>query len=131
MLKNIPMDPKVLSSFLRAGFLETSQFNEMLEGIPQGSPLSPIVSNFVLDGLQAVVEQAAGRIGSPNLRESIMLVRYADDFIIMGLNSKLRSLFFKTIVAPVEAFLKERGLSLSKEKTKFVDRKEGFTFLGY
>jgi len=54
-------------------------------------------------------------------------VRYADDFIITG-NSK--ELLEKEVKPCVEAFLDERGLQLSQEKTKLTHISEGFDFLG-
>jgi hypothetical protein len=55
------------------------------------------------------------------------LVRYADDFIIAG-NSK--ELLEQEVKPCVEAFLAERGLELSQEKTKITHISEGFDFLG-
>lgn len=131
MLSKIPMDPCVLMAFLKAGFIEKGVFYDMPVGVPQGSPLSPIISNMVLDGLQKVVDELANSLSAENLRNSVLFVRYADDFIIMGLNEKMRWWFDRKLIPGVEAFLAERGLKISKEKTRLVNRTEGFKFLGY
>ena len=55
------------------------------------------------------------------------LIRYADDFIITG-KSKETLEEIKLLVAD---FLKERGLTLSEEKTKITHIDEGFDFLGF
>jgi RNA-directed DNA polymerase len=52
---------------------------------------------------------------------------YADDFIITG---KSRYILLKYVLPAVEQFLAERGLKLSKEKTKITYIRHGFTFLG-
>ena len=61
-------------------------------------------------------------------KNQVNFVRYADDFIITG-KSKER---LENEVKPlVENFLKERGLTLSEEKTKVTHIGEGFDFLGW
>jgi RNA-directed DNA polymerase len=56
------------------------------------------------------------------------VVRYADDFVVTGDSKEL----LETVVKPwVEQFLRERGLILSKEKTKIVHIDEGFDFVGW
>jgi len=60
-------------------------------------------------------------------RRKVNLVRYADDFIVTG-DSEAR---LRDEVKPViEAFLADRGLQLSSEKTRLVHIEEGFDFLG-
>ncbi len=55
------------------------------------------------------------------------LVRYCDDFMITGSSKEL----LETEVNPlVEAFLQERGLVLSPEKTRMTQMEDGFDFLG-
>jgi RNA-directed DNA polymerase len=64
-----------------------------------------------------------GRKWSPKVN----LVRYADDFIITGDSQEM----LENEVRPlVEAFLKERGLALSPDKTRLTHIDEGFDFLG-
>lgn len=55
------------------------------------------------------------------------MVRYADDFIITG-DSKER--LEKEVLPLVKAFMKERGLELSDEKTVITNIHDGFDFLG-
>ena len=55
------------------------------------------------------------------------LVRSCDDFMITGSSKEL----LETEVNPlVEAFLQERGLVLSPEKTRMTQMEDGFDFLG-
>jgi RNA-directed DNA polymerase len=57
----------------------------------------------------------------------VNFVRYADDFIVTG-NSKV--LLEQDVKPVIVRFLKERGLTLSEEKTKVTHIEEGFDFLG-
>ena len=61
-------------------------------------------------------------------RNQVNFARYADDFIITG---KTKELLENEVKPLVENFLKERGLTLSEEKTKVTHIKEGFDFLGW
>jgi RNA-directed DNA polymerase len=76
---------------------------------------------MTLDGLERVIRAAVPA------QSRVNFVRYADDFIITGKSKRL----LETNVRPaVEAFLAERGLSLSEEKTVITHIRRGFTFLG-
>jgi RNA-directed DNA polymerase len=59
---------KLIRSFLRAGVLEDGLVSPVDEGAPQGGPLSPLLSNIVLDELDRQLERRGHRF-----------VRYADD----------------------------------------------------
>jgi RNA-directed DNA polymerase len=75
-----------------------------------------------LDGLEDVAKRAASS------RDKINIIRYADDFIISGASKEVLEMQVK---AAVEAFLKERGLELSEEKTRITHIDTGFDFLGF
>ena len=47
---------RLIRRFLDAGYLEEWQFNRTLSGVPQGSIVSPILSNILLDKLDRFVE---------------------------------------------------------------------------
>lgn len=85
-------------------------------GLAQGSPLSPLLSNFYLDGFDDAVEAA-----------EVRLVRFADDFVLLC-RSESRA---RAMLPRVAALLEERGLRLNPEKTRIVDFAEGFRFLGH
>ena len=57
----------------------------------------------------------------------VHLIRYADDFVISGSSKELLEQEMKPLV---EAFLRERGLQLSPEKTLITHIEDGFDFLG-
>ena len=56
------------------------------------------------------------------------MIRYADDFIVTAASQELLS---EIGVPVIRAFLAERGLELSAEKTRLVHIEEGFDFLGF
>ena len=61
-------DKRVLRAYLSAGILRYGLVSAPTEGTPQGSPLSPFLSNVVLDELDEELERRGHRF-----------VRYADD----------------------------------------------------
>ncbi len=124
---HIPMETKVLSGWLKAGYVESGKLFPTEAGTPQGGIASPTIANIALDGLEAVLTERFGSTAKSMTQFRVRLVRYADDFIITG-NSK--ELLEREVKPRVEAFLAERGLELSQEKTKITHISEGFDFLG-
>lgn len=128
ILDNIPIDKKVLSQWLKAGFLDKGKLYPTLRGTPQGGVISPIIMNMTLDGLERAVRKSVPfNLKGTNRRNGVCTIRYADDFIITG---KVREHLEQRIQPAVTSFLTERGLTLSKEKTRIVRIQQGFDFLG-
>jgi len=127
LLANVPMDKKLLRRWLKAGFIEKSVFKATEEGVVQGGPISPALANFALDGLEKKRREKYPKASARSRRAKVNLVRWADDFIITGSSKEL----LETEVKPlVEAYLQERGLELSPEKTRITPIETGFDFLG-
>ena len=128
LLANIPMDKVILRKWLKSGFMESGKFNVTEAGTPQGGIISPVLANMALDGLEAVLESHFGKKNTKaSYKTKVNFVRYADDFIITGISKEL----LKGRVLPVvEAFMAERGLQLSPEKTLITHIGDGFDFLG-
>lgn len=76
----------------------------------------------VLDGMESMLKS----ITKP--ADKVHMIRYADDFIITGSSKEQLE---NTIKPAVTAFLFERGLTLSKEKTAITSITHGFDFLGF
>jgi RNA-directed DNA polymerase len=127
LLKHIPIDKHILTQWLKAGVIDKNVFNPTQAGTPQGGVISPVLANMTLDGLE---RKLAGRFpkGSDRQRKAkVHLVRYADDFIVMGSSQELLENEVKPLI---EQFMRERGLELSAEKTGLTHIEDGFDFLG-
>ncbi|MFE9890723.1 group II intron reverse transcriptase/maturase [Streptomyces scopuliridis] len=134
-------DKRVLAlvkAFLKSGILgEDRLLRETTAGTPQGSILSPLLSNVALSVLDEYIAQAPGgpsagkvdrarrhRHGLPNYR----LIRYADDWCLMVFGSKADAEILREEIAEV---LSTMGLRLSPEKTLITHIDEGLDFLGW
>lgn len=115
LLKNIPMNAKVLSKILTAGYIESGIVTKTNMGFAQGGIISPTLANMALDGLQAILSK-------------FNYARYADDFVVLGKDAKV----LEEVAKPaISAFLEERGLKLHPTKTVITDATDGFDFLGF
>ncbi len=127
LLAYVPMDKAILHQWLKAGFMEGTTLYPTEEGTPQGSICSPVLANFALDGLETKLREKYPKASHASRKAKVNLIRFADDFVITGSSRELLENEVKPIV---EAFLKERGLELSEEKTRITHVEEGFDFLG-
>lgn len=132
MLDNIPMDKKILTQFIRSGFVFERKLFPTSKGAIQGGAISPTLANLVLDGLESELWNKlnvgpTGKIRKLINPHKIHLVRYADDFIVTADNKEILE-EAKTVI---EAFMQKRGLELSEEKTVITNIKDGFDFLGW
>ncbi|EJC3639673.1 group II intron reverse transcriptase/maturase [Salmonella enterica] len=130
LLDNVLMDRKILHKWLKAGYIANRQLFPTKAGTPQGGIISPVLANITLDGLEPLLRTHFGRkfrFQGRTCSHKVNFVRYADDFIITG-NS--REQLEQDVKPLVEEFVKERGLTLSPEKTKITHLDEGFDFLG-
>lgn len=121
--EHIPMNKRILAKWLRCGFIDHSARCPTTAGVPQGGIISPVISNLVLDGL----EQVACGSSRFRRRHHLNYVRWADDFIVTA-NS--REVLEEVVLPRINAFLAERGVWLSTEKTVITPICEGFDFLG-
>ena len=124
---NIPMDKQVLRDWLKAGYVEFGKLFPTQAGTPQGGIASPTIANIALDGLEALLTEKFARTTTVGRKAKVHLVRYADDFLILGSS---RELLEKEVKPLVEVFLAERGLQLSPTKTTITHISKGFDFLG-
>jgi RNA-directed DNA polymerase len=128
LLTNIPMDKVVLQKWLKSGFVWKGQMFPTVAGTPQGGIISPTLANMTLDGMERTLERRFGVKNSMKLlKNKAHLIRYADDFVLTGATNAV----LEEAKSMIEEFLRERGLSLSCEKTKIVHIKDGFDFLGW
>jgi len=122
LLQTIPMDKRMLRQWLEAGYWEKGQLFPTNEGTPQGGIISPLLSNLTLDGMEkAIRSQIKIR------RDQVNFIRYADDFVVTARTKEMLEQIVKPIVV---AFLAQRGLELSEQKTTITHIETGFNFLG-
>lgn len=128
--KHIPMDKEILHKFLKCGYIDTGKLFPTQAGTPQGGSISPTIANMVLDGLEFMLNKRFRKHyeNGVYVNPKVNLVRYADDFIITG---ESRELLESQVKPLVEAFMTERGLMLSPEKTVITNICDGFDFLGF
>ena len=95
-------------------------FPQAGEGIPQGAILSPMLANFYLSPFDAEME-----------KRDFQMVRYADDFVVMCADEKqaARACAFAKEYLTTE--LKLAIHELGSTKTRIVEYRSGFNFLGY
>ncbi len=128
----------LVKAFLKAGILsEDGLLRDNDTGTPQGSILSPLLSNVALSVLDEHIAQAPGgpgtdrnerqrrrRRGLPNFR----LARYADDWCLMVHGTRADAEALRDEIAEV---LSAMGLRLSQEKTLITHIEQGLDFLGW
>lgn len=127
LLENIPMDRKILSKWLKSGYILKNNLFSTESGTPQGGIISPILANMTLDSLEERIHNEFSKTQKQDKSNKINFVRYADDFIITAHSKEMLENEIKPFI---ESFLKVRGLKLSIEKTKITHIDEGFDFLG-
>ncbi|HEY6374695.1 MAG TPA: group II intron reverse transcriptase/maturase [Edaphobacter sp.] len=107
---------KLIRGFLNAGVMEEGLVSPTEEGTPQGGPLSPLLSNLMLDVLDKELEKRGHRF-----------VRYADDCNIYVRSQKAG----ERVMAGIERFLEKR-LKLKVNKAKSAVAKPSVRkFLGF
>jgi RNA-directed DNA polymerase len=107
---------KLIRAFLNAGVLENGLVSPSVEGTPQGGPLSPLLSNVVLDELDRELERRGHRF-----------VRYADDSNVYVRSERAGQRVMESISRFITQKLK---LKVNEEKSA-VARPEQRKFLGF
>jgi group II intron reverse transcriptase/maturase len=127
-LKERISDPRVLkliSQWLKVPVYEDGEFKggkKNKVGTPQGGVISPLLANIYLHLLDRIVSNPGSIFG----RLGISIVRYADDFVLMG------KAITKEAREKLQTILERMGLALNKEKTKQIrSEQEPFGFLGH
>src|SRR6266404_9123146 len=107
---------KLIRAFLNAGVMENGLVSPSVEGTPQGGPLSPLLSNLVLDELDGELERRGHRY-----------VRYADDCNIYVRSERAGQRVMKSITQFITQKLK---LKVNESKSA-VARPQDRKFLGF
>ncbi len=133
LLDKVNASPSVqrqIKAWLKAGVLDGEQLFPTEEGVMQGSPLSPLLANIALHGLETSIVQSFPRrrgFSPPTV------VRYADDFVVLHAERQV----IEQCAEVGREWLKPLGLELKASKTRIahtlkkVEGQAGFDFLGF
>ena len=121
-------DPRILKlikSWLKAPIFVDGQFKggkKNSEGTPQGGVISPLLANIYLHLLDRIVNNPRSMF----YQHGVKMVRYADDFVLMGKSIP------KEVTDQLTNLIGRMGLTLNEDKTRKVKATEtSFDFLGF
>lgn len=112
-------DGRVISlvhKYLNAGVVVNHKFERTESGVPQGGPLSPLLSNIVLNELDKELHKRGHKF-----------VRYADDLVILCKSKRAGERIMNSVIKFIEQHL---FLKVNRDKTS-VDYYNRIKFLGY
>jgi group II intron reverse transcriptase/maturase len=135
-------DPRILRlirKWLRAGVIEDGKWSGTSVGTPQGAVISPLLANVYL---HYVLDLWVQQWRSRNARGDVIIVRYADDFVMGFQHRDEAERFLKDLRERLAKF----GLALHPDKTRLIEfgrfaaenrarrgesKPETFNFLGF
>jgi RNA-directed DNA polymerase len=107
---------RLIGRYLRCGVVVNGRLNQTAKGVPQGGPLSPMLSNILLDDLDKELEKRGHRFA-----------RYADDLIILVKSQRAAS----RVMASISRFLERKlKVKVNRDKSKVL-RAQDSSFLGF
>jgi RNA-directed DNA polymerase len=111
---------KLIRAFLNSGVMENGPASATEEGVPQGGPLSPLLSNLLLDELDKELE-----------KRGLRFARYADDCNVYVRSERAG----RRVMGSIEQYLARKlKLKVNKEKSAVGDPRKrkflGFSFCG-
>jgi group II intron reverse transcriptase/maturase len=130
---------RLIRKWLKAGVLEEGRWQETQEGTPQGAVISPLLSNLYL---HYVLDEWVQAWRKEKARGDVMIVRYADDFVIGFQYQREAEQFQRELGERLGQF----GLELHPDKTRLIEfgryaaerrqkrgegKPETFDFLGF
>src|SRR5437899_7468788 len=129
---------RLLNKWLKAGVMENGVVTQMTNGVPQGGPVSPVLSNIYL---HYVLDLWFERRFKKTCRGYAELTRFADDYVAVFYNYEEAARFRREMGERLAAF----GLRIAPEKTALLNfdasllqgtgrpanKPATFTFLGF
>jgi RNA-directed DNA polymerase len=138
-LNTFPTMRRQIKSWLKAGVMDGNELFPTSEGTPQGGVISPLLANIALHGMEYQIKQYVGSLkhldkNKKNRMDSVSLIRYADDFVILHKDLTV----VQGCQNVISDWLKDMGLELKPSKTRLAhtlnpveNEKPGFNFLGF
>ena len=146
-INTFPRLRRVIKGWLKNGVMEGDVFHKTNAGTPQGGVISPLLANIALHGLehelkenllndllQYAKQKRKYQVWHKNARESMSIVFYADDFVVIHENKEI----ILKAKEYIERWLEKVGLKLNPTKTRVVhtlyptnSNGPGFNFLGF
>ncbi len=139
-LNTFPTIRRQVRAWLKVGVMDNKQWFPTSEGTPQGGVISPLLANIALHGMEERIKQFAETLptrsgwGKRDNRNSLSLIRYADDFVILHEDITV----VQRCKEIISGWLKGMGLELKPSKTRLAhtlnqceQEKPGFDFLGF
>jgi RNA-directed DNA polymerase len=106
---------RLLGKYLRAGVVVDGRLIRTVRGVPQGGPLSPLLSNILLDDFDKELERRQHRFA-----------RYADDGVILVKSQRAG----QRVMASITRYLEKLKVKVNTDKSKVV-RVQDCSFLGF
>jgi RNA-directed DNA polymerase len=138
-LNTFPTLRRQVRSWLKAGVMDGKELFPTSEGTPQGGVISPLLANIALHGMEQRIKEYVGSLkyldkNKKNRMDSVSLIRYADDFVILHKDLTV----VQGCQELISDWLKDMGLELKPSKTRLAhnlnqveNEKPGFNFLGF
>lgn len=116
---------RLINKWLKAPVYDDGQFTggkKNKVGVPQGGVISPLLSNLYLHLLDRIVNSTTSMFK----KLGVVMVRYADDFVLMG------KTLTEELLKKLKDLLERMGLSINEEKSKLINAQvTPFHFLGF
>jgi len=107
---------RLIGRYLRAGVVVNGRLNKTSKGVPQGGPLSPLLSNILLDDLDKELERRGHRFA-----------RYADDLTLLVKSRRAG----ERVMVSISRFLgRKLKVTVNRDKSRVVKAEE-CCFLGF
>ena len=106
----------LLESIMKVGYVEDGKMYQSQRGVPQGGVISPLISNVLLTPFDREM-----------CRKGYQLTRYADDWLVTC-STRAEA---QSVLAFAVQVLEKLGVELNEDKTRIVNVRQGFEFLGY
>lgn len=107
---------RLIGRYLRARIVDNGKRTKPTQGVPQGGPLSPLLSNIILDELDKTLEKRGHHFA-----------RYADDFTILVKSQRSG----ERVLGSISLFLQQQLKLVVNDKKSRVGGVKGTKFLGF